>query len=102
MPACQSGRVIRIFTFDSVVPKKKKGRSKLIIPEEAYEETLRRIREAEKTGALELDLSGWNKTAWEYTGLETLTRLPPELEHLPSLQSLNLSRCEHLGGDLSP
>ena len=27
-------------------------------PEEAYEEALRRIREAEKTGALELDLSG--------------------------------------------
>jgi hypothetical protein len=27
-------------------------------PEEAYEEALRRIREAERTGALELDLSG--------------------------------------------
>jgi hypothetical protein len=27
-------------------------------PEEAYEEALRRIREGEKTGALELDLSG--------------------------------------------
>ena len=32
-------------------------------PEEAYQEALRRIREAEKTGALELDLSGWNETA---------------------------------------
>ena len=50
-------------------------------PEEAYEEALRRIREAEETGAVELDLSG----------LETLTRLPPELERLTSLQSLNLS-----------
>ena len=54
-------------------------------PEEAYEEALRRIREAEKTGALELDLSGWNKTAQEYSGLETLNRLPPELERLASL-----------------
>jgi hypothetical protein len=32
--------------------------------EEAYEEALRRIREAEETGAVDLDLSGWNKTAW--------------------------------------
>ena len=30
-------------------------------PEEAYEEALRRIREAEKTGALELYLSGWKE-----------------------------------------
>ena len=28
-------------------------------PEEAYEEALRRIQEAERTGALALDLSGW-------------------------------------------
>jgi hypothetical protein len=32
-------------------------------------------------------LSGWNRTAQEYTGLETLTRLPPELERLTSLQA---------------
>ncbi len=48
-----------------------------MIPEEAYEETPLRIREAEKTGAIELDLSG----------LE-LDRLPPELARLTSLQSL--------------
>jgi hypothetical protein len=48
-------------------------------PKEAYEEALRRIREAEKTGALELDLSRL-----------VLTRLPPELERLASLQSLYL------------
>jgi hypothetical protein len=42
-------------------------------PEEAeYEEALRRIREAEDTGALELDLSG----------LLSLNRLPRELERL--------------------
>jgi hypothetical protein len=70
-------------------------------PEEAYEEALRRIREAERTGALELDLSGWNRTAQKYTGLETLTRLPPELERLTSIQSLDLSWCEQLSGDLS-
>jgi hypothetical protein len=74
-------------------------------PEEAYEEALRRIREAERTGALELDLSGRKegKTGErEYTGLETLNRLPPELERLSSLQSLNLSWCRELCGDLSP
>ena len=71
-------------------------------PEEAYEEALRRIREAEETGALELDLSGWNQTAQEYSGLETLNRLPPELERLTSLQSLNLAGCQQLSGDLSP
>ena len=38
-------------------------------PEEAYEEALRRIRKAERTGALELDLSGWKD---KFTGLETL------------------------------
>jgi hypothetical protein len=62
--------------------------------EEAYEEALRRIREAEKTGALELDLSGWKDGG--YTGLETLTRLPPELGRLTSLQSLNLRACVQL------
>src|SRR5271165_6993725 len=60
-------------------------------PEEAYEEALRRIREAEKTGALELDLSG----------LQALNRLPPELERLGSLQTLNLPLYEQLN-DLSP
>jgi hypothetical protein len=30
-------------------------------PEEAYEEALRRIREAEETGALKLDLSVWQR-----------------------------------------
>ena len=54
--------------------------------EEAYEEALRRIRKAEKTGAVELDLGG----------LDTLNRLPPELERLTSLQSLYL-----MGGQLS-
>jgi hypothetical protein len=51
----------------------------LMTPEEAYEEALRRIREAENTGALELDLSGL-----------VLDRLPPELKRLTSLQTLNL------------
>jgi Leucine-rich repeat (LRR) protein len=71
-------------------------------PDEAYEEARRRIRVAEKAGALELDLSGWNKTAQEFTGLETLNRLPQELKRFTSLQSLDLSRCEQLSGDLSP
>jgi TIR domain/Leucine Rich repeats (2 copies) len=59
--------------------------------EEAYEKALRHIREAEETGALELDLSG----------LEELTRLPPEMERLTSLQSLDLTGCRSLRGDLS-
>jgi hypothetical protein len=58
--------------------------------EEAYEEARRR-HEAEKTGALELDLS------WL-----ALHRLPPEVERLTSLQSLNLSGCLELSGDLTP
>jgi hypothetical protein len=69
-------------------------------PEEAYEEALRRIREAEETGAVELDLSGYNDG--NYTELETLTRLPPELTRLTWLQSLNLFYCQKLSGDLSP
>ena len=40
-------------------------------PEEAYEEALRRIREAEGTGARELDLSGWIE----------LKVSPPNLQH---------------------
>jgi internalin A len=67
-------------------------------PEEAYEEALRRIREAEEAGAVELVLSGWNP----FTGLENLNLLPPELERLTSLQSLNLFGCSQLSGDLSP
>ena len=60
-------------------------------PEEAYEEALRRIREAEDTGAVRLDLSR----------LETLNRLPPELAGLTSLESLKLSDCWQLR-DFSP
>jgi internalin A len=72
-------------------------------PDEAYEEARRRIRRAEETGALELDLSGWKYTLrGYYTGLEFLTRMPPELARLTSLQSLNLDACQQLSGDLSP
>jgi hypothetical protein len=39
-------------------------------PEEAYEKALRRIRKAEETGAVELDLSGWNPTERAYTDLK--------------------------------
>jgi Leucine-rich repeat (LRR) protein len=73
--------------------------------EEACEEALRRIREAEKIGALELDLSGLKQEesgAYEPTKLATLNRLPPELASLTSLQSLDLSGCYRLSGDLSP
>jgi hypothetical protein len=58
--------------------------------EEAYEEALRRIRKAEETGAVELDLGG----------LDSLNRLPPELERLTSLQSLYLMWGQL--SDLSP
>jgi Leucine-rich repeat (LRR) protein len=71
-------------------------------PEEAYEESLRRICEAEQTGALELDLCGWNQTTQKYSELASLNRLPPELKRLTSLQSLDLSLCWQLSGDLSP
>jgi internalin A len=60
-------------------------------PEEAYDEALRRIRKAEETGAVELDLS-----------VRALNRIPLELARLTSLQSLNLSRCKQLSGDLYP
>jgi hypothetical protein len=69
-------------------------------PEEAYEEALRRIRVAEETGAVELDLSGLKEG--KYTEPRRLTRLPPELERLTSLHTLNLSWCEQLSGDMSP
>jgi Leucine-rich repeat (LRR) protein len=68
--------------------------------EESYAEALRRIREAGETGALELDLSGWKYG--NDTELRRLTRLPPELARLTSLQSLDLSHCQQLSGDLSP
>jgi hypothetical protein len=51
-------------------------------PEEAYEEAQRRIREAEETEALELDLGGFDPT-----------RLLAELKRLTSLRSLNFSCC---------
>ena len=60
-------------------------------PEEAYEEALRRIREAEETGAVELDLS-----------ISELNRIPLELKRLISLQLLNFFYCFRLSGDLSP
>jgi hypothetical protein len=50
------------------------------------EEALRRTREAEETGALELDFSGRKegKTgARQYSGPETLNRLPQELASSP-------------------
>jgi hypothetical protein len=65
--------------------------------EEAHEKALRRIREAEETGALELDLSGWNETAYAFIGFKTLRRLPPELERLTSLQSLELRPLDASG-----
>jgi hypothetical protein len=68
--------------------------------EEAYDEALRRIRKAEETAAVALDLSGLKEDG--YTGLETLNRLPPELTRLISLQLLDLSRCAQFSGDLAP
>jgi len=64
--------------------------------EEAYQEALRRIREAEKTGALELDPSGakdGETGAKEDSELAPLNRLPRELERLtfaPNSRSLLL------------
>src|SRR5271166_1903258 len=60
-------------------------------PEEAYQEAKRRIQEAEDNKSVELVLSD----------LSHLSRLPPELVNLTSLQSLNLSYCHRLSGDLS-
>jgi hypothetical protein len=88
--------------------------------EQAYEEALRRIRKAEKTGVLELDLSGLKEreTGEQHSELATLKRLPRELANLTSLRSLNfdgsgssglislqtldLAGCNQLSGDLSP
>jgi hypothetical protein len=58
--------------------------------ERDYQEAIRRIKEAEKTGAVKLDLR-----------LPHLTGIPPELKRLASLQSLNLSWCRQLS-DLAP
>ena len=61
-------------------------------PEESdYEEALRLIQEAEEHKSVELDLNG----------LSYLTRFPPELAALTSLQSA-LVGCSQLSGDLSP
>jgi Leucine Rich repeats (2 copies) len=68
--------------------------------EEAHEESLRRIREAERTGSRELDLSGWK--VGKNTKLKALTRLPQELSRFKSLRSLDLANCYQLSGDLSP
>jgi hypothetical protein len=68
-------------------------------PEEAYKETLRRIRQVKDSGALELDLSGWKEGdagTLEKTEFATLNRLPPELARLTSLQTLNLGGCKQL------
>jgi Leucine-rich repeat (LRR) protein len=59
-------------------------------PAEDYAEALRRIRETKETGALELDLSGL-----------ALNLVPRELAHLSSLQTLYLSECAQLSGDLT-
>jgi Leucine-rich repeat (LRR) protein len=67
---------------------------------EAYEEALRRIRDAKETGALHLDLRGL-KDDGGYTALYFLNRLPTELAGLGLLQSLDLSNCDQLS-DLSP
>jgi Leucine Rich Repeat (LRR) protein len=62
---------------------------------ESYQEALRRVRLAEKTGAVHLDLRGLNDDG-RHTGLYFLDRLPPELAGLGSLQSLDLSNCDQL------
>ena len=64
-------------------------------PEEAdYKEALRRIQEAKRkrTGATKLHLQR----------LKNLTRLPPKLNWLRALQSLDLSECRRLSGTLAP
>jgi hypothetical protein len=61
-------------------------------PEEAYEEALRRVREAEATETSVLNLSS----------LDALRQLPQDLERLTGLRVLDLSKCRQLSGDLSP
>jgi Leucine-rich repeat (LRR) protein len=63
----------------------------MAMEEDDYQEALRRIKEAEENKDTALDLSE----------LEFLTRFPPELARLTSLQSLKLAGCEQLS-DLSP
>jgi hypothetical protein len=58
----------------------------------AYAEALRRIQETEDTRATSLDLRG----------LYHLVQLPREVERLSSLQTLCLSGCRQLSGDLTP
>jgi internalin A len=62
-------------------------------PEEEhdYQEALRRIRLVEQSRAVELDLSR----------LHNLSQLPLELKRFTWIQTLNLSECEQLTGDLS-
>jgi len=62
-------------------------------PEEEhdYQEAKRRIKEAEENKSVKLILGN----------LSYLTRFPPELATLTSLQALNLSWCSQLS-DLSP
>jgi len=60
--------------------------------EHDYQKALRRIQEAKENKSVELDLSG----------LAHLTRFPPELAGLTSLQSLSLSEDFQFSGDLSP
>jgi internalin A len=60
-------------------------------PEDAYEEALRRIRKAEKTRAVKLNLREL-----------PLHRLPRELGRLTWLQSIDLYMCWLLRGGLSP
>jgi hypothetical protein len=50
------------------------------------------IREAERARAISLDLHE----------IDSLRRLPPEVNWLRALQTLDLSRLVSLGGDLSP
>jgi internalin A len=52
----------------------------------------RRIKEAEENKSVKLDLSEF----------PFLTRFPPELASLTSLQTLDLSECSQLSGDLRP
>jgi internalin A len=63
-------------------------------PEEEhdYQVALLRIKDAEYNKNAALDLGG----------LKSLTRFPPELASLTSLQWLDFYECEQLSGDLSP
>jgi Leucine-rich repeat (LRR) protein len=71
---------------------KRKPPSFMTPEERDYEEAKRRILKAKENKSVELVLSK----------LSDLTRFPPELAKLISLQSLDLSDCGRLSGDLSP